>query len=175
MDLSIIPECYVDTNLIETLVPTKKGYNHQKGCGTVTSLMKGKFRDGFAVGVIDKDKRQVDYLNEFTLVHQFENLLLHKHDQRHHYIIQINPALERFLMSGAESVNITLSDFDLPTDIDRLKKISKSISSKEDPRFKKLIRSIINAGAPEFSKLALWVGYLKDKNYQVNLDELKEL
>lgn len=31
-ELYIIPECYVDTNLIETLVPTAKGYNHQKGC-----------------------------------------------------------------------------------------------------------------------------------------------
>ena len=25
-ELYIIPECYVDTNLIETLVPTAKGY-----------------------------------------------------------------------------------------------------------------------------------------------------
>jgi len=29
MDLAIIPECYIDTNLVETLVPpVGKGYNH---------------------------------------------------------------------------------------------------------------------------------------------------
>lgn len=39
-ELYIIPECYVDTNLIETLVPTAKGYNHQKGCNNVVKVMK---------------------------------------------------------------------------------------------------------------------------------------
>ncbi|AMP99825.1 hypothetical protein AY601_2951 [Pedobacter cryoconitis] len=78
-------------------------------------------------------------------------------------------------MSGAESANISLYDFDLPNDIDRLKRISKVVNSKKDPRFKKLIRSMIKAGAPEYSKLALWVSYLKEKNYQVNIKELKEL
>ncbi|PYF74557.1 hypothetical protein B0O44_1032 [Pedobacter nutrimenti] len=176
MDLSIIPECYVDTNLVETLVPPSKGgYNHQKGCGTVTSVMKGKFSDSFAVGIIDKDKKQVDYLNEFNLVHQFENLFLHKHKDRHHYIIQINPALERFLISGADEVNISLEDYGLPIDMDRLKKISKSVNSKEDPRFKKLIRATLKAGSPAFITLAKWITYLKDKNYAVNIEELKVL
>lgn len=27
-DNCIIPECYIDTNLIETLVPPSRGYNH---------------------------------------------------------------------------------------------------------------------------------------------------
>ena len=42
MDLAIIPECFVDTNLIETLIPPISQYNHQKGCGTVTKVMKEK-------------------------------------------------------------------------------------------------------------------------------------
>lgn len=175
MELSIIPECYIDTNLVETLVPPNKGYNHQKGCGTVTSVMKGKFKDDFALGIIDKDKKQVDYLNEFTLIHQFNNLLLHKHTSRPHYIIQISPALERFLISGAESVNISLADFDLPTEFDKLKKISKSVNSKEDPRFKKLIKSILKAEAPEFIKLSKWIKYLKENNYKAELKTLKSL
>ena len=61
IDLSIIPECYVDTNLIETIVPTVKGYNHQKGAGTVTRLMQSKLKDKFAVGIVDKDKKQCRY------------------------------------------------------------------------------------------------------------------
>ena len=36
----IIPECFIDTNLVETLVPTKKGYNHQTGCSKVVGLMQ---------------------------------------------------------------------------------------------------------------------------------------
>ncbi len=57
MDNAIFPECYLDTNLIETIVPPVKrnnqqGYNHQKGCGTVSSRMKKQFADRFALGII---------------------------------------------------------------------------------------------------------------------------
>lgn len=42
-DLDIIPECYIDTNLIETILNTKgcytEGVNHQKGCNTVVKTM----------------------------------------------------------------------------------------------------------------------------------------
>lgn len=41
-ELYIISECYVDTNLLETLVPTSKGYNHQKGCNNVVKTMQAK-------------------------------------------------------------------------------------------------------------------------------------
>ena len=53
-ELYIIPECYVDTNLIETLVPTAKGYNHQKGCNNVVKVMKEKLSDKFGVFLVDK-------------------------------------------------------------------------------------------------------------------------
>ncbi len=55
-DLFIIPECYIDTNLVETLIATE-GCNHQKGCNTVVNTMKRRFGDKFAVGIIDHDKR----------------------------------------------------------------------------------------------------------------------
>ncbi len=47
MDSAIIPECYVDTNFIETLVPNQYVYNHKKGCGTVTAIMMGKFTEEY--------------------------------------------------------------------------------------------------------------------------------
>lgn len=123
MDLAVIPECFVDTNLIETLVPPiGKGYNHQKGCGTVTKVMKAKFANSFAVGIIDKDKRQVDYLNEFDEVINAGTLLLHKHKNKQHYIIQINPAIESFIMQSANSVGVSVTDFSLSADKDLFQK-----------------------------------------------------
>ncbi|SDF75207.1 hypothetical protein SAMN05216464_12821 [Mucilaginibacter pineti] len=107
----------------------------------------------------------MDYLKEFNLIHQFENLFLHKHQTNHHYIIQISPAIESFLVAGAKAAELSLADFNLPIDFDRLKKVSKSVNSKDDPRFKKLIRGIVKAQAPEFVKLSNWIKYLKDKNY----------
>lgn len=38
----VIPECYIDTNLVETLA-CPGGYNHQKGCNQVAKIMREKF------------------------------------------------------------------------------------------------------------------------------------
>lgn len=69
MEKSIMPECFADTLLIETLVPPRTGYNHQMGCFKVEKEMRfGKLRDKFAVGIIDNDKHQVKYLEEFEQI-----------------------------------------------------------------------------------------------------------
>ena len=138
MDLSIIPECNIDTNLIETLVPPITRYNHQKGCGTVAKVMKEDFADRFAVGIIDKDKVFLDYLKEFDEVTRRGNLELYKHREKHHYFIRISPAMERFIMTNAELAGLSLEKFGLPTKFEYFKKISKTVDSKNDHRFKRL-------------------------------------
>lgn len=175
MDQAVIPECFVDTNLIETLVPPKGRYNHQKGCGKVARVMKEDFLDRFAVGIIDKDKSEVDYLKEFTVVCEKGALILHRHfnPAKHHYIIQINPAMERFIIDNAASVNISLSDFDLPEELDQLKKVSKSVNTKSDERFKHLFSAMHQAGADDMVRLARWVGYLKENMYTADREVLK--
>lgn len=175
MDQSIIPECFVDTNLIETLVPPQKQYNHQKGCGTVTKVMRERFADRFALGIIDKDKKEVDYLKEFDIICTKGSLILHKHQKRHHYMIQIYPAMERFIISSADGAGISLADFDLPIDLARLKKESKTVNSKNDQRFKRLFRTLNQNGAEEIQRLASWITYLKEKNYETVIAEIEQL
>ena len=175
MDQSFIPECFVDTNLIETLVPPVTQYNHQKGCGTVTKVMKEKFADRFAVGIIDKDKQTVDYLKEFDLLLDEGSLLLFKHPKRHHYMIQVSPAMERFILENAQAADIDLHDYDLPTDMDLLKKASKTVNSKNEPRFKRLFKDMREQNAPGITKLAGWVQYLRNHGYNASIDELRNL
>ncbi|MBD1421004.1 hypothetical protein [Sphingobacterium chuzhouense] len=175
MDLHIIPECYVDTNLIETLVSPLKGYNHQKGCGTVTKVMKERFSDDFALGIIDKDKKEIDYLKEFTEVLAKGSLILHKHKSRPHYIIQINPAIEQFILNAVNEVGLHLREYDLPDSIDALKKVSKSANSKNDQRFKRLFRDVRKIGGNELNILASWVEYLKSTTYDAELEVIKSL
>ncbi len=38
---------------------------YKKGCGTVARVMQNQFSDRFALGIIDKDKRVLNYLTEF--------------------------------------------------------------------------------------------------------------
>ena len=61
--LDVMPECYVDTGLIEYLLSA--GVNHQHCCAKVVGQLKTTFADRFAIGIIDKDKRgcMCDYRN----------------------------------------------------------------------------------------------------------------
>ena len=46
----IMPECYIDTTLVESLLYAK--VNHKHSCNEVAKEMqKGKFKDAFAVGI----------------------------------------------------------------------------------------------------------------------------
>ncbi len=175
MDVMVIPECFVDTNLIETLVPPQKQYNHQKGCGTVTKVVQEKFSDRFALGIIDKDKKEVDYLKAFDEVTQHGSLLLHKHPTWHHYIIQISPAIERFILESAAQAGIMLEDFNLPSDLPRLMKASKTVNSKNDSRFKNLFRALQDANVPDIQLISAWIQYLKDNMYAADMEVLKGL
>ncbi len=180
MNLSIIPECYVDTNLVETIVPPLKehgrqGYNHQKGCGTVTRVMQENFKGQFALGIIDKDKQIVSYLKQFYIVTKIGSLLLHKHKTEHHYIIQITPGIEQMILNNAVSINLRLENFDLPPDLEALKKQSKQETSKRDTRFKNLFKEMLKNNANDIVKLAGWIKYLRDHNYNSDLRFIQKL
>jgi hypothetical protein len=177
MDFHIIPECYVDTNLIETIVPPNgRGYNHQKGCATVAKTMRehAQLRDGFAVGIIDKDKKELDYALLFEEIVDKGQLKLLKHPQKHHYFILIVPAMEKWILSNAAEVGIDLIDFDLSNDLNQLRTQSKKMTTKHDPRFKNLFRELKRKEASGVMILQQWISYLKDNNYAADMNYFKD-
>ena len=177
MDFHIIPECYIDTNLIEALVtPDKRGYNHQKGCSTVAKVMTEhpQLKDGFAVGIIDKDKREIAYARDFDVIVDNEQLQLLKHPEKHHYFIRIVPIMERFILTNAEEVGIDLKEYGLSSDLTTLCKMAKKIDSKDDVKFKRLFKDLKKKGASGVLKLADWVTYLKENNYNADLEYFKD-
>lgn len=132
----ILPECYIDTNLVNTLVG--KSCNHQKGCPTVFKVMNERLKDSFAIGVIDKDKREPKAMESFILLCNNEYIYLYKHATRPHYIIQVSPAEEVFLLHAAEELGIHLSDFGLPEDLEALKQYTKKVDAKNSSLFTSL-------------------------------------
>lgn len=176
VDLTIIPECYVDTNLVETIVPPHhfgyNGYNHQKGCSVAAqTMLKHKvLANGFALGIIDKDKKELDYSKLFELIAEEEQLLLLKHPEKHHYFIQIVGGMEKWILQNAASVGISLSDFDLPDNFEALKKVSKRVTTKKDDRFKRLFKTLLRERASGIMLLRKWITHLKSNPYEVDLD-----
>jgi hypothetical protein len=172
MDSNILPECFIDTNLIETLVPPRRGYNHQMGCATVAKKMQEKsLNDDFAIGIIDKDKKvyEIDYLKQFEEVVDVGQLILLKHRSKNHYFIQVIPAAEKWILSNAEEVQVSLSEFDLPNDFEQLKSITKVKSSREDDRFRRLFKKLRREKASGIVFLVDWITYLKDHPYDADL------
>lgn len=173
--LSILPECYIDTCLIETITLCFNQFNHQKGCGTVVKKMQEVFHDSFAVGVIDKDKQEVFYLREFKLIASNESLFLYKHSDKHHYIIQIYPAIERFFLKAATEKGIDIAaKYNLPTDIKSLTRITKQISGKDEKAFtifRQLFKEISDTS--EIRRLSTLIRYLGNHTYSADVEELK--
>jgi hypothetical protein len=173
MDKLIIPECYADTLLIETLVPTNKGYNHQHNCFKVEATMKGL--DSFALGIIDKDKKQVKYLDSFKVIDKVEgDLILWRHadENIHHWIVQICPALERLLLKICEAEHIDTTGFG-ENALDGIKYYTKSISRLDNPKLQALFSEINSKNENVVvRKLKGWIKLLKEKNYKVVINEL---
>lgn len=167
----IIPECYVDTNLIETLIGM--GCNHQKGCNQVANIMKGKFSERFAIGIIDGDKRRPGYLDEFDEIGETEHLKAYRHRERVHYILMINPAIEKLIIDSAKVAEVSLSDFELAGKLEELKKQTKQLTSNRDPRFKNLFQVLKKDG--EIKLLKNILGYLSHNQYNSSPEALKNL
>jgi hypothetical protein len=174
MDDFIIPECYLDTNLMETLVIPAKSYNHQKGCHTVAKVMQEKFGDSFALGILDHDKNKVFYLDKFAQIAEQHGVTLFKHPEKHHYLI-LHPPIESWLIKQAEETNLALADYELPTDLRSLRKITKVASSKNDHRFKRLFRDLKNQNADGIGVLKKWAAYLKEHPRNADINILQNL
>lgn len=176
IDDHIIPECYLDTNLVETLVyPSKKGYNHQKGCGAVAKEMRGKFNDNFAVGIIDKDKELVDYVLGFDFLGKKYDIELYKHPDKNHYMI-IHPPMEQWLITECQQVNINIMDYvEYSGKIKDLKRITGKSTVKDDSRFKKLFKDLQQHNATGIKLLESLITYLKTHPYNADKIELENI
>ena len=171
-DLYFVPECYVDTNLVESLLETD-GVNHQKGCNTVVNTMKGKvLNDDFAVGIIDSDKRQPSYVKDFTEIAHTEHLFLMKHNAKPHYLVMIKPAMDQFILDCAKEQDVRMSDFSLSSDLDGFKRQTKTVNTKHDTRFKTLFKAIKQNA--EMSTLCCVLNYLKEQRYQSKAEDLAQ-
>ncbi len=178
MDKAIITECYVDSNLLETLVPTKIGYNKQHGCSNVVKLMQGRLGNSFAVGIVDKDKRELDYLKQFTKIDEVDGrLFLWRHTEKtlHHYIIQISPEVEPWLLRIVGDLGFKMQDYKLPGELSSLYDYAKQRSSKNDTNFRDLFLALKKTDHLVVNRLKFWVTYLKEKNYKADIKELKNV
>ena len=178
MEFDILPECYVDTNVIATMlaleVPSAGMPNHCMGCNKVCgSMSSGKLSDSFALGIIDNDKMEHSYVQEFCIVGAKEHIQLLKHKCRHHFIIRINPAMDRFILDVAERQGVRMSDYELPVRLKDFTKLTKDANAKDDANMKRLFKKLKGDG--EMKTLRRVLAYLYNNKYSYDLDVLKNI
>jgi len=167
---NILSECYVDTLIVQTIIYPEKDYNHQKGCNNVLKKIREKFADKAALGIIDDDKIVCNF-DEFLLLKKHdEHLSIYRHNDKPHYIVKIGKAAENFILYNAQECNITLDDYNLPSDIEGLKKRTKQVTSLHDPDLKRLFLAFKETQDSDFSVLAHWI-----KNFKMNPYHLKQI
>lgn len=169
--LYVLPECYVDTNLIEYLL--NAGVNHQHSCSMVVGQMNSIFKDKFAVGIIDKDKVKLGYIKDCDVIAKTDHLTLMKHRERHQCLITIAPAVDKFVLDCANEQNVNPENFRLPKDLSKFTKESKDVTANSDPRFKQLFVAI--RANCEIHSLKMALKYLCENRYNSDIEQLSNI
>jgi hypothetical protein len=173
--LYFVPECYFDTVLLKKLLQTNKRLMHRKGCNTVMrDLESERLKSLFAVAIIDKDKTELNYLKECKRIHDADKLILWKHENRNHFIIQLNPPLEEWVIEILDENKLIIEYFGYSRNYKELKRqIKNDIDNEGDEKLNKLLNAIIKTDCPAIRKIKSFLLYLKEKNYKVDINELK--
>lgn len=180
----IIPECYADTNFISTLL--EADVNHSLSCTAVAGLMNDTFNNRFGVGIIDHDKQKPGYLSDFNeiakrvLPPQKSNekdvcVRLYQHKTRPHYIITIEPAIERLILRCAAMSNIKMEDYHLANTLEGLKERTKHKSSNKDFLLRTLFQTLLNAGNTDILALQETLRYFVSRQRDVDIEELRSI
>lgn len=159
-ELSIIPECYVDTKVAEILGESLKKYNHQHGCGDVANELRNN--DRIALGIIDEDKNKgpaAKYFSEFEIIKEENNLILKRHKQKKQFLILICPEIEEWLLNDANKVNINPNsdEYKLPDELKGFKNISKIKDIDRNEGFYRFIKALVKEKSPSITTLKKWI------------------
>lgn len=168
----IIPECYVDTNLVQVLMQIK-GVNHQFSCGQVTNTMQKYYADSFSIGIIDNDKNQSTYSTESEVIAVSNELILCHHPNSQHYLIKIKNIMETFILNSAVALGLTFDQLGVPGGLEELTKITKDKDSINNPRLKSILKAV--SAAPEMQLFVRILNYLNDKRYNSNEFDMKAI
>lgn len=172
----VMSECYVDSTLVASLLDAN--VSHKYGCNEVAREMeKGKYKDAFAVGIIDNDKRKHSYIEGFDKIGQTDNLTFLKHKDKHHYVIKVgkeHKAMETFIKANVEAIGMKMEDFGLPSDIASIiEQTKESVSTQKDPRILKLCKAMRQS--PEVAILQEVLAYLATNKYNADIDAIKKI
>ena len=154
MKIRFLPECHVDTTLITFFVKNAAPIDHESGLNEVARAMKNvKDKEFLLVGLVDKDKIQPKYFDDFQEISSNHGVIFKQKPQTEHYLIILAPAFEKFLLQNITSIGLDLSNYGFPNDLKSLTKLTKKAAIKDDENFQKLLQDLKKSNAIGFIEI----------------------
>ncbi|MBC8109810.1 MAG: hypothetical protein H7Y04_01980 [Verrucomicrobia bacterium] len=113
------------------------------------------------IGMVDDDNpnRTPRYFDEFEIVKSENNIHLKKHKEYKQYLLVVCPVMEKWLLDVVSQNDIDLEKYHLPPNLDKFKKITKSLNLKDSPNFRDFLSAIQDA--EPIQTLRQWLKDLK--------------
>jgi len=164
--LHLIPECYAETTMVKLLFQDADLFNHASGISQVSKILSQKDKIDYKnIGFIDNDKHNVpQYFDEFQLLYSFENVALKKHPETNDFLVVVNPAIEKFLLSQLGVIKKQPSEFGLPNDFNNFRKELKRGHIQYHEGYKKMIVELKDKRAPGVQFIIDSINSLKVSN-----------
>lgn len=164
--LDVYPECYVDTNFVGHILGGK--VKHKSTCNEVAKAVNNA--DGFAIGIIDDDKRRATMDEGFTKVSTStpsDHITMFAHKDGKRFMFTIKPAMDKFILDAAESRNVDLKDFGFSSTLAGFKKETKRVQAAEDSNLRNLFSQIEEY--PEIQRFKNTLKYLIKMQYSADV------
>lgn len=167
--LEVFPECFLDTNFVSYMLG---GWvKHKHSCNEVANAINKT--NGFAIGIIDDDKREPKLDNGFELYeYHTKHISMFVHQDGHRYLFKVKKAMDSFIYDMAKDEKVQLSQFNLPNDFKDFKKVTKQVQANKDERLIHLFEQLKNNR--EFVCFRNTLKYLVSKQLKADINTAKK-
>ncbi len=167
-----VPECWVDTALMRTLLQDRLLYNHQHGISKVGGTMERQAATDtgrVVVGMVDRDKKfeENTYLRAFGPPARVRPEAATHHVLTHpaqptQRLIVLNPACDAWVFEAARAAGLDLAAYGLPDTLPAFVAFCKHEGVTDIPALRALLEDIRRAYPPVYQHLAEAVAAMVD-------------
>jgi hypothetical protein len=166
----VITECFFDTILVEKIIQNTNIVWHRRGSNNVVkSLLDDKIKDDFKIGVIDKDKRPLKYLEQCKRK-DCDGFIFYWSSKSPVVIVQLNPPLESWIFNICKEENFDLETIGLYNDVKVLRNYTKFELVNESEKLKKLVTFLLNCQNSKIENLKKCLNHLLKNQTNFNID-----
>jgi hypothetical protein len=140
--------------------------NKADGISDALNKMETHFKNRFAIGIVDDDKRKPTLFDSYSKVLKAQDaLLLLQKPASAHFLIVVQPAIEKWLLQNAYITDVIASKYGFDI-LDDLKRVTKNeVEVVKNQRFKQFLNDLHPASALGFVTLGDWIEVLYEKYF----------